>query len=107
MAEKGLGDVTDEEVVDGHVPGAPELAEVATVPPVLVELSVAESQDLSHEVEIVVENVYEADQPGKADWEGELYQLMSSRRRWPRRDASRLGKLLASSAAGSGRGTAA
>lgn len=45
-----------EKLVDRHVPQPPVLAQVPAVPPVLVELAVAESQQLRDDVQVVVEN---------------------------------------------------
>ncbi len=43
LSDKRLGYVSDEEIVDRHVPGSPKLSEVAAVPPVAIKFSVSES----------------------------------------------------------------
>lgn len=77
--EEGVGEVAEEELVHGHVPEAPVLREVLAVPPVLVELAVAEAQQLAGDV---VEVVEERDEPGDPDddeGQGEAEQLLRLR----------------------------
>lgn len=54
--DERVDDVALEELVDRHVPQPPVLPQVPAVPPVLVELAVAESQQLRDDVEVVVED---------------------------------------------------
>ena len=51
------------EVVDGLVPGGPVLFEGDAVPPVVVEVAVAEAHDLGHEVEEGLEEREEGGEP--------------------------------------------
>jgi hypothetical protein len=70
-------------LVDGHVPGPPEFGQTATVPPVLVELSVTEPEELGDDVHGVVKEIEEADDPEEAAREGQFEQLMRKRRGSP------------------------
>ena len=78
--DQRLHDVSDEEVVHRHVPGAPVLGEVPAVPPLKVELAVPEGQQLGRDVERVVEDGHEAQQPVDGARQRQFEELLS--RRW-------------------------
>lgn len=63
-----LRDVPDEEVMDWHVPHAPEFSKIFAVPPVTVELSVSKPEKLSGYVEQMVEQVDESEKPCETHW---------------------------------------
>lgn len=53
--------MSDEEIMDRHVPRAPKFAKITAIPPVLVELAVTEAKDLGHDIKVVMEDIHEAD----------------------------------------------
>lgn len=61
LAKKRLRYMSDEEIMDRHVPRAPKFAKITAIPPVLVELAVTEAKDLGHDIKVVMEDIHEAD----------------------------------------------
>lgn len=68
-------DVALHELVDGLVPGAPIGADAGGVPPVGVEVAVAEAGDLGEGVE---EGLEEGEESGEPDYEGDCGELHES-----------------------------
>ena len=71
--------MSDEEVVNGHVPSSPKLAQISAVPPIFVKLAVSKSHDLGHNVQVIVEDVNEAHDPEQTNRQGEFNQLLNQR----------------------------
>jgi len=76
--------VTNQEIMNGHVPFAPVLAKVISIPPVAVESAITESGQLREQIQVRMKHTIENSEPNVASWhsdfesKSEHFQILTS-----------------------------